>query len=279
WRSLELHVFPQLANVLIKDLSAPKVIEVLKPLEAKGSLETVKRVCQRLNEIMTFAVNTGMLGSNPLVKVNVAFKSPKKQHMKSISPRELPQLMRAISMANIHKTTRCLLEFQLHTITRPSEASGARWDEIDFQEKLWIIPASRMKKRKIHQVPLSSHMLALLKYTRSITPKSDYIFPSIKSPKLPMHSQTANMALKRMGFAGRLVSHGLRSLASTTLNDEGFNRDVIESALAHIDPNTTRSAYNRATYLDQRRDIMNWWSTHIEHNSFGTLSILDKNYD
>ena len=81
------------------------------------------------------------------------------------------------------------------------------------------------------------------------------------------------MALKRMGFAGRLVSHGLRSLASTTLNEQGFDKDLIEAALAHVDDNQVRNAYNRTDYLERRRPMMVWWSGHIEEASKGRLSV------
>ncbi|WP_315973048.1 integrase arm-type DNA-binding domain-containing protein [Vibrio cortegadensis] len=114
WRSLELHVFPYLKNHPVSTLTAPTVIDVLKPLEAKGSLETLKRVSQRLNEIMTFSVNCGKAQSNPLQGIKSAFKKPKKENMKSLKPEELPDLMNAIANASIKRTTRCLIEFQLH---------------------------------------------------------------------------------------------------------------------------------------------------------------------
>ncbi len=101
----------------------------------------------------------------------------------------------------------------------------------------------------------------------------DFIFPSDRDPKKPCNSQTANMALKRMGFAGRLVSHGLRSLANTTLNEQGFEPDLVEAALAHVDDNQVRSAYNRTDYLERRRPMMCWWSGHIEDASKGSLSV------
>ncbi|CAK2300499.1 integrase domain-containing protein [Vibrio crassostreae] len=273
WRSLELHVFPQLSDIPVKDITAPKVIELLKPIEAKGSLETVKRLSQRLNEVMNFATNCGLIQANPLTGIRAAFKKPKKENMAALTPAELPELMGAIANANIKRTTRCLIEWQLHTMTRPSEASGARWDELDFENKIWIIPQERMKKRREHRIPLTEQMLALLEVMKPISGHREFIFPSDRDPKKPCNSQTANMALKRMGFAGRLVSHGLRSLASTTLNEQGFEADLIESALAHVDDNQIRGAYNRTDYLERRRPIMIWWSEHIEKASRGSLSV------
>lgn len=273
WRSLELHIFPYLSDTPVKQITAPQVIELLRPIEAKGSLETVKRLIQRLNEVMGYATNCGFISANPLTGIRKAFKKPKKENMAALAPAELPELIEAIAIANIKRTTRCLLEWQLHTMTRPSEASGARWDEIDWEEKVWTIPAERMKKRREHRIPLTEQMLAILEVIRPISGHREFIFPSDRDPKKPCNSQTANMALKRMGFAGRLVSHGLRSLASTTLNEQGFDRDLIEASLAHVDDNQVRSAYNRTDYLERRKPMMCWWSGHIEEAAKGSLSV------
>lgn len=273
WRSLELHIFPHLSDVPVREINAPRVIELLKPIEAKGSLETVKRLTQRLNEVMNYATNCGLVQANPLTGIKAAFKKPKKENMAALKPAELPELMGAIANASIKRTTRCLIEWQLHTMTRPSEASGAKWEEIDWNEKVWVIPAERMKKRREHRIPLTEQMLQLLEVIKPISGHREFIFPSDRDPKKPCNSQTANMALKRMGFAGRLVSHGLRSLASTTLNEQGFDSDLIEAALAHVDDNQVRSAYNRTDYIDRRRPMMCWWSEHIVEASKGNLSI------
>ncbi|CDU07367.1 Phage integrase [Vibrio coralliirubri] len=273
WRSLELHIFPSLSSTPITEINAPQIIELLKPIEAKGSLETVKRLAQRLNEVMNFATNCGLVHANPLTGIKAAFKKPKKENMAALKPAELPELMGAIANASIKRTTRCLIEWQLHTMTRPSEASGARWEEVNLDEKIWTIPAERMKKRREHRIPLTQQMLELLEVIKPISGHREFIFPSDRDPKKPCNSQTANMALKRMGFAGRLVSHGLRSLASTTLNEQGFESDLIEAALAHVDDNQVRSAYNRTDYLERRRPMMCWWSGYIEEAARGNLSV------
>ncbi|PSV77748.1 integrase domain-containing protein [Photobacterium leiognathi] len=273
WRSLELHIFPYLSTIPVKDITAPLAIKLLKPIEAKGSLETVKRLTQRLNEIMDFATNYGLVNANPLTGIKAAFKKPKKENMASLKPDELPELINAIANASIKRTTRCLIEWQLHTMTRPSEAAGTRWDEIDLEAKIWTIPPARMKKGREHRIPLTSQTIALLEIMKPISKQREFVFTSDRNPLKPCNSQTANMALKRMGFAGRLVSHGLRSLASTTLNEQGFEADLIEAALAHIDGNQVRSAYNRTDYLERRIPMMIWWSGHIEEAAQGSLSV------
>lgn len=130
--------------------------------------------------------------------------------------------------------TQCLIEWQLHTMTRSSESAGARWDEIDKENKLWNIPAERMKKGRPHSIPLTEQTLALLEIIDSITFGSEFIFPADKTHTKHINKETANKALQDIGFQGRQTSYGLRALASTTLNEQGFDVDVIEAALSHV---------------------------------------------
>ena len=213
---------------------------------------------------MIYAVNTGLLDANPASGVGMAFQRPKKQNMPTLRPEELPELMRTLVMSNLSIPTRCLIHWQLLTLVRPSEASGTRWQEIDLNAKLWTIPAERMKAKREHIVPLSSQALGILDVMKPISAHREHVFPSRNDPKQQMNSQTANAAIKRIGFGGRLVAHGLRSIASTALNEAEFNSDIIESALAHYDKNEVRRAYNRSTYLNQRRIIMEWWGNFVQ---------------
>ena len=165
--------------------------------------------------------------------------------------------MQALAMARIELQTRCLIEWQLLTMTRPNEAVGVKWQEIDFNNCLWIIPAEKMKMRREHTITLNKQAMALLSIMKPISGHREHIFPSLKPPfSTPMNSQTANMAIKRMGYKDKLVAHGLRALASTILNEQGFDPNVIEAALAHVDSNRVRRAYNRTTYLEQRRIML-----------------------
>ena len=262
-RSLHLHIFPKLAEIPISELRADMMINVMQPLAHRGSLETVKRLCQRINEIMQFAINIGLIEANPLSGISQAFPQPTKQHLPTIQPKQLSELLSALQTADIRQTTRLLIEWQLHTMVRPSEASGARWAEINLTERLWIIPADRMKTSKNHTVPLSDYTVEILEQLEPMTGHSDYVFLSDRKRHQPLNSSTANVALKRMGFHGKLVAHGLRSLASTILNEEGFDPDLIETALAHTGKNEVRNAYNRAHYIERRATMMQWWSDHI----------------
>jgi integrase len=273
WRSLEKHIFPEIGKAPISRLRAPMVINVIRPIEAKGSLETVKRIIQRLNEIMIFAVNSGTIDSNPLAGIGKVFQAPQKQNMPSIPPSELPVFISKVANASIKLTTRCLIEWQLHTMVRPGEAAGTRWDEINFDSEIWSIPAGRMKKKRPHVVPLTKQALKLLEVMRPISGHREYVFPSDRNPKTHANPYSANVALKRMGFHKKLVAHGLRSIASTALNEHGFDPDIIESALAHVDRNQVRAAYNRTDYLERRKKMMAWWSSHIEEAGKGNLML------
>lgn len=198
-------------------------------------------------------------------------KSSKVKHQPTLLPEELPELMKALNYSNTKITTRCLIEFQLHTMVRPREAAETRWSEVDFKQNVWTIPEERMKMGKPHSVPLTQSVLDILQVIKPISGHREYVFPSLHDPKKPANSQSANKALRDMGFTGRLVAHGMRSLASTTLNKQGFDADIIESALAHKDDNAVRSAYNRAQYMERRKVMMQWWSERIEQAKAGKL--------
>lgn len=264
WRSLVKDVFPAIGEIPVQQIKARTLVEALEPIKARGALETVRRLVQRINEIMIYAINTGLIDTNPASGVGMAFEKPKKQNMPTLRPEELPKLMRSLVMSNLSVSTRCLIEWQLLTLVRPSEASGARWAEIDLDSKLWIIPAERMKAKREHIVPLSPQALEILEVMKSISSHCEHLFPSRNNPRQAMNSQTANAALKRIGYGGKLVAHGLRSIASTALNEAGFNSDIIEAALAHIDKNEVRRAYNRSIYLEQRKELMSWWGTKVK---------------
>jgi integrase len=274
WRNFENHVFPKLGHRPIDKLLAPEVINVLKPLAAKGSLETTSKIIGNLNEVMRFAVNTGLLHHNSLAGIRSAFDTPKVTHMPTLRPEELPELMKAINYASIKLITRCLIEWQLHTMVRPREAAEAKWSEIDFENELWVIPAERMKMKIEHIVPLTRQTLSILEIIKPVSAHREYLFPSDRHPTKPSNPETANKALQRMGFKGRLVAHGMRSIASTTLNEQGFDGDIIESALSHQEQNEIRKAYNRTQYIERRKALMYWWSEHIENAITGKIPII-----
>lgn len=267
WRSLEKNVLPVIGQTPVTALKAHTLIAALAPVRARGALETLHRLTQRINEVMVFAVNSGLLEANTASTIGKVFEKPKKQHMATIRPERLPELMQRVDHTSLALMTRLLLRWQLLTLVRPGEAAGARWAEIDMDSALWTIPAERMKKRREHQVPLSPQAMTVLAQLKPLSQHSPFLFPGRIKHDQPMNSETVNKALCRMGYRGELVSHGLRALGSTAMNEAGFPSDVIEAVLAHADANQTRAAYNRSTYLVQRVEVMDWWGRQISEAS------------
>jgi len=184
-----------------------------------------------------------------------------------VAPEELSKLLLSIATANIKKITRNLILWQLHTMTRPAEAALAKWEEVDYENKLWIVPADRMKTGLEHKIPLTKQMLSILHDSKLIAAFSPYVFPADRDPTSHANKASANMALKRMGYQGKQTAHGLRGLARTALSDQGFAYEPSEACLSHKVGNTVSQPYNHSTYLNQRIEIMAWWSEHIEKNS------------
>lgn len=262
-RSLELHVFPFLGDFPVKMITPLIVIQVLKPLENVGKLETLSRLCTRVNQLMDWCVNYGIIESHRLNKIKSVFIHPKATRMKTIKPCELPMLMHSINTSNIDIIRRSLLVWQMHTMVRPGEAVKARWKDIDLANRIWDIPAEFMKMRRPHQVPLSPQCIDILDMMKSFG-ECEYVFQSFHRKGTHVNKETANNVLKKIGYNGKLVAHGMRALASTVLNEHDFKSDWIEMSLAHGDENFIRSIYNNAEYLAGRREMHNWWSNYIE---------------
>ncbi|WP_081848053.1 integrase domain-containing protein [Microbulbifer sp. HZ11] len=275
-RSLELHIFPQLGATPIHKLTAQGTIAALQPLYAKGSKESVKRICQRLNEVMTWAMNVGLVTANPLAGIGEAFSAPDVRHLPSIQPEQLPELMHTLATASIKPIIRHLALWQLHTVVRPGEAAQARWCEIDEVNRTWLVPGETMKMKERHRVPLTASTLAILEAMRPISGHREYIFPGDRNPLTHANRQSVNTALKRHGFKGKLVAHGFRSIFKTAAGEKGiFSFEALERALAHTEKSKVVRAYDRGDYLEQRREVMAWWSNLLERAAKGTLTAAD----
>lgn len=264
WRNLELHLLPLIGKYSIKEIQPSLVVPMLKKVEENGSPDMVNRLCGHLNEILNFAVNSGLIESNTCLKISSTFKSVRQRNNPRVSSEEIPTLIKRIHSANIKKKTKLLILFQLLTMVRPSEASNAAWNEFDFDKKEWTIPAERMKARFPHTVPLSSQVMALIEQLRPMTGHTKYLFTHRSDLNKTMSSSTVNMALKKMGYEGQQTAHGFRGLARTFLAEQGVQHEHAEVCLAHKTGGQVSLAYNHANYLEQRRDIMQIWGDHIE---------------
>ncbi|CAM3208468.1 integrase arm-type DNA-binding domain-containing protein [Vibrio diazotrophicus] len=271
-RMVDKYLRPAIGHVPVTEIKPMLMKGVLDPIAKQGKIETVKRICIIANEIMRIAVVNGAIEFNPLVELTKLYPSQKVKHNPALTPEELPELVASIDSANLSTTTRNLILWQLHTMVRPSEAATAKWSQIDFEEMVWVVPVPKM--HTTHTVPITPQALSIIENMKPISGHREYIFPADRNPKTHANTQTANAALKRIGFKDRTTAHGLRGLASTTLNAQGFDGDVIESALSHQEPNKIRRAYNHSDYLERRKPVMCWWSDRIEQASKGeTLKV------
>ncbi len=223
---------------------------------------------------MNFAVIEGLADFNPCSAITKAANLPihTVEHMPAMEPAEIVELVSTIDGGSMDVIARHAMWWSLHTLIRPAESANTRWDEIDIEKRLWIIPADRMKMARDHRVPLTDAAVAILEGMKPLSGNREYVFPNRRDPRKPMHSQSVNCALRRIGLAGRQTAHGFRALGSTTLHQAGFITDVIEAALAHADNNKVRASYQRGDYLTQRVELMNWWSEHIERARAGELT-------
>ncbi|AIA69729.1 integrase domain-containing protein [Pectobacterium atrosepticum] len=273
WRSLERNIFPGLGNVPIKEIRPKLLKQHLDPIEQRGVLETLRRIISRLNEIFRYAATEELIEFNPADNLGQRFSKPKKQNMPALPPSELPRFMIALANASIRLETRMLIEWQLLTWVRPGEAVRARWADIDVENKFWNIPPEFMKMKRPHKVPLSKEALRILEKMQPISGHREWVFPSIKAPLSHMHEQTANAAIIRMGFGGEMVAHGMRSIARTAAEESSkFRTEVLEAALAHSKKDEIIAAYNRAEYLAERAELMQWWSDYVQIQKYKSIA-------
>ncbi|ECG3780618.1 DUF4102 domain-containing protein [Salmonella enterica subsp. enterica serovar Breukelen] len=273
WRSLERNIFPTLGDIPIKEIRPKMLKQHLDPIEQRGVLETLRRIISRLNEIFRYAATEELIEFNPADNLTQRFRKPKKQNMPALPPSELPRFIVALANASIRLETRLLIEWQLLTWVRPGEAVRARWTDIDEENRFWNIPAEFMKMKRPHKVPLSKEAMRILESMKPISGHREWVFPSIKAPLSHMHEQTANAAIIRMGFGGELVAHGMRSIARTAAEESSkFRTEVLEAALAHSKKDEIIAAYNRAEYLAERAELMQWWSDYVQIQKYKSIA-------
>ncbi len=251
----------------IAEIKPIEVLAVLKKLEARGNLETAKRMRSFSSRVFRYAIATARAEKDPAALLVGAISAPVRRHHAAITePAEVAKLLRAIEGYTGQPVTRIALSLNPHVFVRPGELRHAEWSEIDWEKAVWQIPASKMKSRVAHAVPLSTQAVALLREIEPLTCHSRYVFPSLRTPKEPMSENTINGALRRLGYSGdEMTAHGFRATASTLLNESGkWHPDAIERALAHKDSDNVRAAYHRGAHWEERVRMAQWWSDHLD---------------
>lgn len=262
---LENDIFPWLGKRAIHEITAPELLSVLRRVENRGTPDTAHRELQNCGQIFRYAIATGRAQRDISADLRGALSPVKTQHLPTITdPKEIGKLLRAINGYQGYFVTKCALRLAPLLFVRPGELRCAEWSEIKTDTAEWRIPANKMKMRETHIVPLSKQAIEILEELKPLTGEGKYVFPGVRYPDRPMSDNTINAALRRLDYMGDdITGHGFRSMASTLLNEQGWNRDAIERQLAHGERNKVRASYNYAEYLPERRKMMQAWADYL----------------
>ncbi len=269
--TLQNDVFGPIGNKPVDSITPPAILKILRKIESRGSLEIAKKVLQRMSAVFRYAIQTGRATYNPAADMKGVLKTRQVEHMPALFNKDLSQLLKDITAnQKIHTTTKLALQFTALTAARSGEVRNALWSEIHLDIGEWHIPAERMKMKRSHIVPLSKQAIAVLNRAGVLFGKHGFIFPSIRDQEKPMSDNAMSKALRDMGYRGKATPHGFRSSFSSMAHERsGFASEVIEKALAHEEKNKIKGAYNRAEYLEQRRQLMQWWGNKLQTLEYG----------
>ncbi|MBT0958664.1 tyrosine-type recombinase/integrase [Alphaproteobacteria bacterium KMM 3653] len=251
----------------ITEITAPMILKTLRKVEAKGNYETAHRLRARIGSVFRYAVASGIAETDPTYALRDALIRPTRVHRAAITdPTALGRLMAEIDGFDGQATTRIALKLLAMLAQRPGEIRNAMWDEFDFEERVWSIPAAKMKMRRDHHVPLPEQAIDLLRELQAFNNPGEYLFPSLRTWTRPMSENTLNAALRRMGYSGEeMTAHGFRASFSTLANESGlWNPDAIERALAHVEKNEVRRAYARGEHWEERIRLADWWAGYLD---------------
>ncbi len=263
-RLLERDIFPDIGNEVIGEITAPQLIRALRKFEERDALDALADARGYLGNIFRYAIAIGKAERDVAADIRDAFKKHRPKHLAFLPKDQLPEFFEKLDNTSRKWRGKYGLLLILLTLTRTSELRKAMWHEIDFANRVWSIPAERMKMRRDHLVPLSSQCIDLLEEMRKDYSDGEYLFPSESGKHPYMSENTMTKAMWDMGYKGKATVHGFRTTGSTALHESGLFRSlVIERQLSHVDKNSVRASYNRAEYLDERRDMMQWWADRL----------------
>lgn len=262
-RLFERVVFPVLGKRPIGEIEPLELLHLLKEIEARGANEMATKVRRRCGEVYSYAIVTGRAKYNPARDLATAMQRFQRGHYPSLDATELPEFLTALERTSGNIMVNFALRLLMLTGLRPGELRQGEWREVDFDNALWEIPAERMKARRPHLVPLSKQAIELLRSVYAISGNYGLMFPGRNDVTRPMSDMAMNQLIKRCGYGEKLTGHGFRHMMSTILHEKGYNSAWIELQLAHVDRNTIRGTYNRAQYLEGRRNMMQWYADYI----------------
>ncbi|ELO73127.1 TPA: integrase arm-type DNA-binding domain-containing protein [Salmonella enterica subsp. enterica serovar Enteritidis] len=287
-RRLEMYVFPDIGDSLIDQITTETLLFTLRKVENKGFLEITARLKNYVTEIMRYAVKKQLIKSNPALDLDGEFTPPETSHYPALPLDKLPELLTRTDSYCGRLLTRYALKLSLLFFVRSSELRFARWSEIDWQQKLWVIPEEReqienmrfshrgTKMKTQHIVPLSEQAITILKQTEALSGHLSFIFPGEYDQDKCMSDNTVNKALRVMGYDTKkeICGHGFRAMACSALSESGlWSKEAIEKQMSHQERNSVRAAYiHKAEYLEERIAMMQWWADYLDANTGGYIS-------
>lgn len=262
---LRAYILPRLGDCPVREISTQAVLSLLQAIEQRTP-ESAYKSKLIVGQVLRFAIARGDAEIDVTMNLKGALKPRRVRHFGALTaPKDVADLMTRIESYNGSPIVRAALWFSLYTFQRPGEIRKAEWKEMDFDATLWRISETRMKNRRAHIVPLARQVVDILKALEPLSGDSRFVFPAITSKSTPMSENTVRVALRSMGYANeQMTAHGFRTTASTNLNEQGWNSDLIELSLAHVEGNSVRAAYNRAERLPERREMMQAWADWLD---------------
>ncbi|EFF8510997.1 tyrosine-type recombinase/integrase [Escherichia coli] len=267
-RVIKVYIIPDFGGWTIYDIRADNVLSVIRKYDKTPAQQ--RKIVQVMRLVMDYAVNAGIVQFNPLSRIHKALPPMEEKSFKSLAIERLPAFLNWLESESCHPSITYGLLFMMLTMTRPNEALGAKWSELDVDRKLWTIPAERMKGKREHIIPLSLQAVEVIMRMRKIK-QSEYVFYGAHSVAKAITRDAIVSRVNKSEFAKEMTVHGFRSMWSTLLNEEGFNPDVIEAALAHKSGNTVRDIYNRTSYIEQRVIMMQWIGDFVDSARRGVI--------
>ena len=273
WKRLTDDVLPSIGSKPVESLKAKDLLLVLRKVEKRGALDVAGRIRQHINGIMRYAVQTDRIERNPAADLEGALTVQEKKHRPALSLNRIPELLQRTEAYNGRLLTRLAVRFALLTAARSQELRGMTWAEIDQDRALWNVPGERMKMKTPHVVPLSRQALAVLEELKVLSGRFSLVFPGDHDSEKWMSENTHNRALRGMGYDTKteVCLHGFRTMACSAMNESNlWNRDAIERQMSHQERNGVRAAYiHKAEYLNQRRQMMQWWADYLDAQASG----------
>jgi integrase len=262
------YLLPFIGNMGLDDIQAPLLLNIVRQIEARGTIETAHRALGICGQIFRFAVASGRASRDPSSDLKGALQTRAHVHFAAItSPKGIGELMRACDSYRGSFAVKAALAVSALTFVRPGELRHMEWADVDLGKAEWRIRAENMKMRRPHVVPLSRQAVGILKLLREATGHGRYAFPSYRTPggDRPMSETAVNAALRRLGYGKEeMTAHGFRAMASTSLYENGWPQDAIERQLAHVESNSVKAAYSHAQFMDKRREMMQWWADYLD---------------